>query len=187
MTDGDVGMPEARGEHPSFHLPMDRRHRRRLGVVVILISALVVGLLWWGLSSGGGGPSGPSPRAIAAGDRIARQATNQATQAGTAMSVALADLNGLPTIANVSAAVDPYRAALLRYDKALSSLTLTSGASSWRGHVHTDIAAVVTAIGQLQAMSSAQLGTWIENFYLTTAELQSAVEELQAAVGDHGS
>jgi len=99
------------------------------------------------------------------------------------MSAAMAGLHTLPTVASVSAIVDPYAAALARYDTALTGTSLRPAAATWRSAVLGQVRTLDGLLGTLASTPSAGLGQWIEGFYLQTAELQSAIENLQAALG----
>jgi hypothetical protein len=156
-------------------------------VVVIgaLVLALVVGIVLWATLSGSPTPAKapPATPSYAVGTKAVLGATRSVTAAGATMSVAMAALHTLPTVESVSAIVDPYGSALEQYQAALGAATLSPGAATYRTAVVTHVQAIDALIATLASTPSAQLGRWIEGFYLQTAELQSTIEELQAALG----
>jgi hypothetical protein len=98
------------------------------------------------------------------------------------MSLQMAGLHTFPTVASVSAAVDPYLVALERYRGALPGSALGPAADHWRRVVLVDTHGLVTLLQSLPNTPSGQLGSWINGFYLQTAELQSAIQALGAAL-----
>jgi hypothetical protein len=99
------------------------------------------------------------------------------------MSLAMAALHTLPTVASVAAIVDPYGVALQQYEATLSQATLGASATSWRTTVLDQTQRLTQLLGTLPATPPAHLGEWISGYYLQTAQLQSAIEELEAALG----
>jgi hypothetical protein len=190
---GDVETLQVHAEHaPTSRLARRRgihgrrsRVRTPLGLTALVLALMVAGgLTWWALS-GPGAPSTPtaSPRQLALGVSTVRQATATVTAAGTTMSVGMNDLSGLPTVPTVSAVVDPYARALQAFQLDLSGVAIDPLGAARRRTVLVQVGPLLAVISKLGGTPSAQLGTWIDNFYLETAELQSAIEDLQTAVG----
>ncbi len=132
----------------------------------------------WALSSGSSAPPAPSAPSSAAARTLVGQATALVTQAGSAMSQGMSALHSLPTVTTVSAVVDPYLVSLQRYEAVLAGARLTGSAATWRGMVLLHVRDLVTLLHSLPTTPSFSLGTWINGFYLQTAELQSAIEGL---------
>jgi hypothetical protein len=191
--DSGVEMRHAHGALPPVP-PRSRRLERRIAGTkprlrptraLFLLIAVVLALaglsVWLALPGPSTGPT-VSDSAIAAGTREVRLATEAVTQAGTAMSSQMSSLRGLPTVASVSAAVDPYLVALEHYRAALSSSVVNRAADQWRRVVLVEVHTLVTLLASLPTTPSGQLGSWINNFYLQTAELQSAIQALGGAL-----
>jgi hypothetical protein len=175
---------------------MRRRRRELVGghaprrvVAVAVALALVAGIALWATLSGSPTRAKTPPVApsYAAGTKAVLGATRTVTAAGTTMSVALAGLHTLPTVASVSAIVTPYGTALGRYHAALAAARVSPAATTWRTAVVSQLDRLSALIATLASTPSATLGQWINGFYLQTAELQSAIEELQAALGHPAS
>lgn len=150
-------------------------------MLVLFILVALGGLIWWVASPAG--PKAPSPpTSFAAGTNEVRQATAAVTQAGTVMSLQLASGKSLPTVRSVSTAVDPYLTALRQYQSSLSGAVVSPAAGRWQRTVLVQVHSLMTLLGDLAGTPSGQLGSWIKGFYLQTAELQSAIEGLQAAL-----
>ncbi len=140
-------------------------------------------LIWWvATPSHPSGPTAASANSLAVGAREVRQATTTVTKAGTVMSRQMADIHSLPTVASVSAAVDPYLTALQRYQRALTGPVLIPAADNWRRNILVHLHSLETLLGDLTNTPSAELGSWINGFYLQTAELQNAIQGLDIAL-----
>jgi hypothetical protein len=173
--------------------PRSRRLERRIAgtkpfsrattalYLLIGVALALAGLSWWLAQPGPSGPAA-STSAIAAGTEEVRSANETVTQAGTAMSTQMANLRTLPTVASVGAVVDPYLAALERYQAALTSSVLGPTAGISQRSVLANVHSLITLLQSLPATPSGQLGSWINGFYLQTAELQSAISNLGAAL-----
>jgi hypothetical protein len=149
---------------------------------ILLIAALALGgLLWWVATPARPAPVTLSNSDVASAKEVGR-ATADVTQAGTVMSQQLAGLRGLPTVASVSAVVDPYLTALQRYQSALSVRRLSSRGDLWRRIVLVHVRSLETLLHDLPNTPSGELGSWINGFYLQTAELQNAIQGLDAAL-----
>jgi hypothetical protein len=187
-----VEMRDAHTPLPSVP-PRSRRLERRIAgtkpsmrptpalYLLIGVALALAGLSWW-LAQPGPSTPASSASAIAAGTREVRSATDTVTQAGTAMSIQMANLRTLPTVTSVAAVVDPYLAALERYGAALKNAVVGPAAATWRRSVLANVHSLVTLLQSLPATPSGQLGSWINGFYLQTAELQSAISGLGAAL-----
>jgi hypothetical protein len=79
--------------------------------------------------------------------------------------------------------VDPYGMALQQYETALGTATLDPSAATWRTAVVSQAQLIAALVDTLPTTPSAHLGAWISGYYLQTAKLQSAIEELEAALG----
>ena len=198
----DADTVSAEMEPPPRHQrPIELRHGRWIGagrqtrnrVALALVLALGLGVLVWALIDGvspttkSPASSGPTPAAVAAGVKDVLRATNVVTTAGTTMSVAMAGLHTLPTVVLVSAIVQPYGAALQRYETTLGRATLGTSAAPWRASVVAQAQRLSQSLATLPTTPSAQLGGWISSYELETAELQSAIEALESALGHHSS
>lgn len=157
-----------------------------VGIVVLALAGILIGFVLSGSPPKAAtipAPVSAPTAAQLAGDQAVLRATGQVTSAGDSMSVGMNSMHRLPTIPTVAAVVDPYRAALARYEGALRGAAVDQSATPWRGTVLERIGQVNSLIGQLPDVASAHLGAWIDNFYLQTAELESAIEALQSALG----
>ncbi|HEY1830989.1 MAG TPA: hypothetical protein VGG38_12170 [Acidimicrobiales bacterium] len=181
------GMARWRLKRGSSHVGMPRLGTLALvGLVVLALAGTLIGF-----AVSGSPPKAatvPTPvsaptAAQAAGDRAVLGATGEVTSAGDSVSLGMNSMHGLPTVPAVAAVVDPYRAALGRYQTALDGVAVDEAATPWRGTVLEHIDQVNSLISQLPDVPSAHLGAWIDNFYLQTAELESAVEALLSALG----
>jgi hypothetical protein len=182
-------------------LPLPRQLRRQWGragrgrrpgpaaiAALVLIVALVGGALtWWALSDSGPAPPAVSPRLAALGAKDVRSATAVITAAGTTMSLGMTDIHGVPTVAMVSAVVDPYVSALQHYERVLTGATLTLSALPARRSVLDHVHHLVTFLQTLTRVPADHLGSWIDGFYLQTAELQAAIDGLQNALSTTGT
>jgi hypothetical protein len=191
--DTGVGTRHVSAALPSVP-PRSRRLERRLAgakrsrppttVVVLLIGVilLLAGLLWWVTEPSSTPHPSVSSSSLTTSANAVRQATAAVTQAGTVMSLQLASRHTLPTVASVAIAVDPYLVALETYQVALSAPVLNSRAAVWRRNVVVRIQNLETLLKDLPNTPSGQLGSWINGFYLQTAELQTTIQGLEAAL-----
>jgi hypothetical protein len=193
--DGDVETLNLGGDS----LPLPRQLRRGLGhsgpgrrrgavTALVLVIALVGGALtWWALSDSGPATPTVSPRLAALGSKEVLAATAVVTTAGTTMSLGMNDIAGVPTIGQVTTVVDPYVSALEHYSRVLTGATLNPSADTARQSVLSHVHRLVAFLRTLSRVSSARLGSWIDGFYLQTAELQSAIDGLQNALPGTGT
>jgi hypothetical protein len=149
-------------------------------VAASAVVAVIASGVGWALASGSSAPA--SANTAAARSAVGR-ATTLVTQAGSAMSNGMAAIDTVPTVATVSAVVDPYLVSLQHYEAALAGATLASSAATWRNMVLTHVRDLIALLQSLPSTPSASLGNWINGFYLQTAELQTAIQGLVPALG----
>ena len=159
-----------------------RRVRRAPLAALVAVAALALGGLVWWVASPSSPTAAPAAHSSVAATRAVQGATDLVTSAGSNMSLGMAGLKTLPTVASVSAVVDPYLTALQRYQASLSGAVLAGSAATWRRAVLSQVQQLVGLLQSLGTTPSGQLGTWISGFYLQTAELQNSVEGLQSAL-----
>jgi hypothetical protein len=154
----------------------------------IVVIAVVVGFAVGSSSDRSSSPAASRATSAIQSRDLARVqgATAAATSAGTAVSDGFAHLQGVPTVAAVSAVIDPYLTALEGYQGVLAAAQLPTSVSGAARAAGLQVRRIVAFLQSLKGFNSVHLGRWINGYYLHTAELQSAISQLQFVLPDPG-
>lgn len=192
-------LSEARWEHAGEATPSDwqaptgpsasaRREPRtrafKLAVVlasllVLIIVAVVVASVHHSTSSPTI-PAAPSTSAVSSStaDQV-RAATAAADTATTKARNQLLALTGVPTIPKVAGVINPYVAALERYDSVLTMAAVPQSARSTAVGTDVLVARDMQTLATINGLPAFNLGTYLEEFTLDAAQLQTNLGNLQ--------
>jgi hypothetical protein len=166
--------------------PRERTYRRRRlvtgALALLVVAGAVVGIILGTSSGGPGSPKSPAKQSAAVLRTEAKlaTATNSVTTSGTVVTNGFAQLPGVPTTAAVAGVIGPYLTALQQYRAVLAHVSLPDPTAASAHAVSAEVRTLITYLESLPGVTSLHLGSWINGFNLHAAELQSAVDVLQA-------
>jgi hypothetical protein len=122
--------------------------------------------------------SAVSPAAVA---RV-RSATNAAETATTRAHSSLDAISGLPTLANVSAIINPYVESLQHYQTALREAVVPGTAKTTVDSVRSLVGQDATFLFTINVLPSLDLGAYLAEFAARSTQLQLAFSEIRGAL-----
>jgi hypothetical protein len=148
-------------------------------VVVIAAAAVVVASLHHPTSRPTS-TAAPSTSAISTSDVAqVRAATAAANAATTNARNQLHALTGFPTVTNVEGVINPYVASLERYNSVLTMATVPESARKAAVGADVVVARDMQSLSTINGLPALKLGTYLQEFTLDAAQLQTNLSNLQ--------
>jgi hypothetical protein len=190
-----TALSDARWEHASeasprpWQAPSDPAARRtRAFKVTIVLASLVVVLVAVAIAvtslhhptSRATSPAAPSTSAVSSSDVAqVRAATAAADAATTKARNQLHALTGWPTVTHVARVINPYVAALERYNSVLTMATVPESARTAAVSADVLVARDMQSLSTINELPALKLGTYLQEFTLDAAQLQTNLANLQ--------
>jgi tetrahydromethanopterin S-methyltransferase subunit D len=195
---GATSWPESRWEHATqTTLPVQstrpgpdrgQRHQSRApsaGVAVaFLVLILIAGaVVLASLHHAPKAPTGPAAATTSTvSDSDVERMLTATIAAGAANTLAQSKLqpgSGFPTVTKVAGIINPYVASLQRYKTALADIPVPEGVRPDAVNAHALVTRDLQFLGTINGLPSLRLGTYLEEFHLDAAQLQSILGSLQ--------
>jgi len=171
--------PAARRTHP----PRTRAFKVTIvlaSLVVVLVAVAIVVTSLRQPTSRPTSPAAPSTSAVSSSDVAqVRAATAAADAATTKARNQLHALTGWPTVTHVAGVINPYVAALERYNSVLTMATVPESARTAAVSADVRVARDMLSLSTISELPALKLGTYLQEFTLDAAQLQTNLANLQ--------
>ena len=193
--------PDEPGEHASAPVrgpepvhaaaapPQERPRRSRAFTTTLVLGGLLVAFLAVTIvmvllhNSGDATPGPTSTAVVVSHDASQLKTATQSvhTDISTARSKLLA-LHGIPTIAKVTAVMNPYVSSLQHYERVLSGVPVPKPARGAAASVRALVSKDVQSLGTINGLAPLGLGSYLEQFGTGAAKLQKELGTLEHAL-----
>jgi hypothetical protein len=134
--------------------------------------------------STGGAAHTTSGAAAASSADVARlqSAITDVESSASGATAQLSTLGSIPTLARVAPIVNPYMASLQLYAALASAVTVPPAAQAAAHAADAQVQQDAAFLGTINTLPAAQLGSFLQEFYAHSAQLQSSMDGLQHAL-----